>query len=132
MKLNDAQNPFKADLLSDLQPAGRLSVEQALDHYHQGYIRRLTEVLSDTFETVRWVLGTELFNKICTQYIESHPSNSYNLKDYGLSFPQYLSTLAESKERPFWKILPTWNGFFKKSKILRHQIHCPQRALKSF
>ncbi|MFM6927584.1 MAG: putative DNA-binding domain-containing protein [Bdellovibrio sp.] len=110
MKMNDVQNLFKTSstsdeiestLFSQLQPAGRLSIEQAFEFYHKGYVHRLTKVLSETFESVHRVVGHEQFNNLCAQYIESHPSTSYHLNGYGHLFPQFLVTTAISKEWPF-------------------------------
>ena len=46
-------------------------------------------------------MGADLFNKVCAQYIEGHPSTSYSLKNYGQTFPQFLNTTAKTKEYPF-------------------------------
>ncbi|MGE5086175.1 MAG: putative DNA-binding domain-containing protein [Bacillota bacterium] len=122
MTMNDVPNLFntssspndiESTLRSQLQPAGRLSVEQAFEFYHQGYISRLTEVLSETFESVRRVIGVEHFNNLCAQYIESHPSTSYNLNKYGHRFPQFLVTTALGKEWPFIEDLAHFEWIFK-------------------
>lgn len=107
MKMHDVQNLFNTSseveesLLTQFQPAGHLTVEQAFEFYYKVYLRRLTEALSETFEAVHCVTGTELFSNLCTQYIEKNPSTSYSLDKYGKNFPQFLFTSAISKEWPF-------------------------------
>lgn len=107
MKTNDVQNLFNTSseveqtLLAQLQPAGNLSVEQAFEFYHKGYVHRLTQTLNETFEAVRSVIGAEPFNNLCAQYIESTPSSSYSLSEYGRHFPHFLVTSAIIKECPF-------------------------------
>lgn len=119
MRLNDVQNLFNTSseveetLLSQLEPAGRLSVEQAFEFYHKGYVTRLTEALSATFEAVRCVVGPEAFNNLCAQYIENHPSTSYSLSEYGQLFPQFLVTTAISKEWPFLEDLAHFEWVLK-------------------
>lgn len=106
MKLNEAQNLFKRNLLSaqadpqaveSLKPIGKLSLEQAFEVYHRGYFARMTEALSSTFRAVRWVLGEELFRHVARRYIEAQPSISYDLSDYGETFPDFLKNTQATK-----------------------------------
>ncbi|HRP68177.1 MAG TPA: putative DNA-binding domain-containing protein, partial [Turneriella sp.] len=54
------------------------------------YTARLTSALGTTYETVWSVLGDRLFFKTCKEYIASHKSISYNLNNYGATFPAFL------------------------------------------
>lgn len=99
MKLNEAQNLFKKNLLAaqadpqailHFKPAGTISLSQTFEIYHRSYFLRLTEKLKKTFSAVNWVLGQEIFEKVSHKYIESQPSVSYNFLAYGKSFPEFL------------------------------------------
>lgn len=122
MKLNEALSLFKKNLLSspsdakaesELKPAGKLSLEQALQVYHRGYITRLTEALGETFEAAVWVLGDDLFRETSRKYIASQPSVSYNLSDYGHNFPEYLKVSPSGRDIPFLYDLARFEWTFK-------------------
>lgn len=106
MKLNEAQNLFKRNMLApqvdpqtilNLKPAGSISLSQAFEIYHRSYITRLTEKLKKTFTAVHWVLGNDLFEKVCKRFIESQPSVSYNLLTYGKNFPEFLQIYPSTR-----------------------------------
>lgn len=110
MKLSETQSLFKKNILNaqndptafnEFKPAGKLSLEQAFNLYHSIYEARLTEVLMSHFPAVRWVLGKDLFNKICHKYVETQPSVTYNLHSYGNTFPEFLKEDHDSKAIPF-------------------------------
>ena len=86
-------------------PAGKLSLEKAFAVYQHGYVARLTETLGDTFEFVWWVLGDDLFFKICREFIAQTPSETYNLSDYSPRFVEFLQSHQASDEFPFLKDL---------------------------
>ena len=76
-------------------PGGTLGREQALEVYRRGYFIRLTEQLGETYESVWWLLGDELFFEVCRRFIAATSSRSYNLSDYGESFADFLAALPE-------------------------------------
>lgn len=82
-------------------PGGSLSVEEAFDVYANGYKARLTEALGETYESIRKFAGDEIFFEVCADYILKNPSTTYNLSDYGQTFPEYLKTLPAQKDYPF-------------------------------
>lgn len=110
MKLNEVQSLFKQQVFSsetdpkilrEFKPAGPLSLDQAFKIYHNAYIARLTEALRETFPAVFWVLGEDLFKKVASKYIQTQPSVSYVLTDYGVSFPEFLRLTPQGKGAPF-------------------------------
>jgi hypothetical protein len=84
-----------------LQPAGTLSIEEALGVYRRGYFARLTESLGETYRSVWRVLGDESFFAVCGDFIEEFHSKSWNLSDFGPEFPGYLSRHPISAKFPF-------------------------------
>lgn len=82
-------------------PGGKLSIQEAFAVYTEGYKVRLTEALGDTYETVWKFAGDEIFFEVCEDYISKNPSTTYNLNDYGTSFPDYLKSLPAQNDYPF-------------------------------
>ena len=89
------------DLASGVAGGGKLSSDEALGVYRDGYPARLTEALGETFEACWRVLGDEDFFKVTRAYIARFPSSSHNLSDYGVSFPEFLESRPESETAPF-------------------------------
>lgn len=125
MKLDETQRLFKENTLAPqadshmpLKPAGKLSIQKAFEVYHDSYVQKLTEALQKTFEAVYWVIGVELFHKIAKQYIDTEPSVSYNLEDYGGNFPDFLNGHRLTKGVPF---LPDLARFEWNYKNLYHR-----------
>lgn len=122
MKLSEIQSLFKRNLmipeadpreLHNLSPVGKLTLEQAFQIYHRGYINRLTQSLKGTFEAVAWVLGEALFAELCRHYIEAQPSVSYNLSVYGETFPGFIKDSATTKGIPFLSDLARFEWTYK-------------------
>ncbi len=72
-------------------PAGKLTINEALQVYKDGYFARLTEALGQTFEATWRVMGDEDFFQACKKYIQRNPSKFYDLSDYGANLPKFLS-----------------------------------------
>ena len=88
-------------LRDEIIPIGNLSVEATLDIYQRDYHARLSEVLGSTFETLWMILGDEDFQRLCLDYIASHPSTFRNLINYGHQMPEFLHRHRFSLEFPF-------------------------------
>lgn len=122
MKLNEAQSMFKKSILAiddepksikALKPAGQLTLSQAFDVYHKGYIARFSEELRKTFESTNWVLGENLFNNLCRSYIEAQTSIPYDLAEYGSSFPDFAQDHPTTRGIPFIKDLSQFEWTIK-------------------
>jgi hypothetical protein len=88
-------------ILEDITPVGKLSTQGCLNTYHKDYIARLTEALGEFFESIWMVLGDEDFFSVAKSYILKTPSTSYDLGQYGKSFPQFLAKHNRSEDFPF-------------------------------
>ncbi|EMK00346.1 MULTISPECIES: DNA-binding domain-containing protein [unclassified Leptospira] len=78
-------------LLQDyILPGGKLEPNSAIAVYQNAYQARFTEVLGEKYETVWKILGDEGFFGTAKSFIEDHPSHSYNISNYGESFPNFL------------------------------------------
>ncbi|MDG0815637.1 HvfC/BufC N-terminal domain-containing protein [Bdellovibrio svalbardensis] len=123
MKLQEVQSLFKKqtlfpgeadpEVLKTFKPGGQLKLKEAFEVYHKAYIARLTEALDETFEGVHWVLGDHIFQEVCQNYIDTQPSTSYNLSDYGASFPDFIRLHPAIKGIPFVFDLARFEWRFK-------------------
>lgn len=96
--LNNLQAGFQDYILgySDralvhIESTATLSAARRMDIYHSAYRLRLIEVLADTYERVTLYIGAESFDAAARAYIEQHPSNTRNLRDYGKALPVFLA-----------------------------------------
>ncbi len=79
-------------LVAAVRGGGKLTSAEAVEVYRGAYPARMTEALGETFEACWRMLGDEEFLEACRIYARSVPSVSYNLSDYGSSFPDFLLT----------------------------------------
>ncbi len=87
--------------LEQIIPVGKLDCQRALETYHNDYRGRLTEALGDFYESIWMVLGDEDFFSLCELYIQSHPSKSFDLGQYGQEFPSFLARQKALEDFPF-------------------------------
>lgn len=84
--IGEADSAFVAAV----EGGGKLTSAQAVEVYRNGYPARMSEALGETFEACWRMLGDEDFLEGCRVYARSVPSTSYNLSDYGATFPDFL------------------------------------------
>lgn len=100
-------------LLNGIIPGGTLTSDTAVEVYRTGHIVRLTEALGETFEAVWWVTGDENYFRLAKEYLLSHHSSSYNLSDFGKSFPDFLERKLPFSDLPFLSDLASFEWTFK-------------------
>lgn len=59
--------------------------------YHHAYRARLGDVLREAFDKTWSWLGDDVFAAVVTAYVETRPSASFSLDDYGGGFPDFLA-----------------------------------------
>jgi hypothetical protein len=101
------------DLVAGVTGGGTLTAAQAVDVYRGGYTARLTEALGETYEACWRALGDEAFFAAACGYIARTPSLSYNLSDYGATFPDFLESLPDAARAPFLGDLARFEWTFK-------------------
>jgi len=94
-------------------PGGTLDTPDAIKVYANGVIVRLTEALGETFEAIWWVCGDEDFFQLAKYYIQTHPSSTYNLSNYGEEFPDFLDHIDPFPDLPFLGDLARYEWLFK-------------------
>lgn len=102
-----------------LNPQGGVSGLERLEVYAKGYIARVHESLTESFEAVGHVLGHGMFVKLAEDYAAEYPSQNYNLSLLGSNLSSFLKTYDAVKELPFlpdlaemeWKIAEAFHTF---------------------
>jgi hypothetical protein len=80
-----------AAALADVACAGPGQPAQRLGIYHHAYRARLQETLRDSFGHTLSYLGDEWFDALSAEFIETHPSESSNLRWYGAAYADWLA-----------------------------------------
>lgn len=101
------------ELVAAVAGGGRLTAEQAVAVYRDGYPARLTEALGETYECCWRVLGDDAFMAAAKDFIARTPSRSHNLSDYGEGFPAFLESRPDSEDAPFLGDLARFEWTFK-------------------
>lgn len=88
-----AAPPFVADTprVDDvLLPARLLDASECLDIYRRMYRVRIEEALTSDYPALRAVLGAAEFRRLASDYIDLHPSRTYDLARVGDGLPQFV------------------------------------------
>lgn len=104
---------IEQSFLNEVTPIAELSTKASVDIYKRGYKARLIEGMGETFEAVWWVLGDEDYLKLAGEFVESIPSRSYDLSEYGQEFSEFLKTSPVIGEIPFVSELARFEWIFK-------------------
>ena len=124
MQLNQIQSDFIKGLknfsidpkfIQGVKPAGKISLDQAVEIYHQMYFLILLEELNKSYPSVKWVLGEDHFKETCRRFIESQPAVNYNLLSYGREFPDFLSINSSTQKIPFLHDLASFEWLYKET-----------------
>lgn len=92
----------------DLQQAvdvGRLPAATGLRIYTHAYGARLREALENDHPVLGAYLGDELWETLCSGYIDAHPSRVRSLRDFGNALPAYLGEAGTFRGHPQLKEL---------------------------
>lgn len=81
--------------------AGRLSPESGFAIYRNNMQGGLKKALMETYPVCQRLVGEHCFQSILSHYIAEYPSQTPNLCDYGVEFPQFLLTIPFIGEVPY-------------------------------
>ncbi|MCB1828235.1 MAG: putative DNA-binding domain-containing protein [Coxiellaceae bacterium] len=87
-------NPAVINQISDFE---RLSAQQRADLYKTSYQLRLLEIMENDFSGLYAMMGKEAFEKMGRAYIDSYPSNHFNILYFDRHFSKFLSTYEFAK-----------------------------------
>jgi hypothetical protein len=101
MNLQQLQESFQAyileneeNILDEIKTSATISAIQRLDVYREGYYLRLIDILIMDFETLKKMLGDELFDQLARQYIDTYSSNHFSVRYFGRHFAKFLESNA--------------------------------------
>lgn len=108
--------------------------EIRLSVYANGYVARIHESLSETYETISHLLGKEKFMNLTTAYARAYPSQDYNLNHVGRDFSRFIHKSMLSQEYPFledlafleWELAQSFHSFDEASLDLSAFAAIPQ------
>jgi hypothetical protein len=82
-------------------PSRTLSSSERLGIYREMYFLRLVEVLKIDFEAVSHFLGNKGFDDLVYEYLQAHPSRSFNPNRLSDHMPDFIRTQANVPKREF-------------------------------
>ena len=78
------------DIAGHLEAPRGVDAAARLNVYHYAYRARLGDLLREAFDKTWSWLGDEAFGGVVDAYVETRPSASFSLDDYGGGFPPFL------------------------------------------
>jgi hypothetical protein len=73
-----------------IKPNDRLSGFERLEIYARQYWFRLLDCLCDDYPALRAHMGEKQFHKLCREYLATHPSTSWTLRNLGSHLPSFI------------------------------------------
>jgi len=110
MKLSEIQmnitkgilgDKFNNQLVNLVIPGGELSQQEVLKVYRGDYTARMSESIGNVYEAVWNVLGDQTFNKLVTEYLLQHTSQSFDVGLIGKYLPTFLKNHKILEDFPF-------------------------------
>lgn len=114
MQLSEFQNNFKdlmldhPDALEDLNPdladqfqKNGIALPKRLAVYRNNIVGSLTDVMLDSFPTLKALVGEEFLTQMGRSFILEHPPSHGCLNFYGTGFDQYIENFPPAQELPY-------------------------------
>jgi len=80
---------------------GRLTPELRLQIYRNNILHSFTSALESVYPVVNRLVGNEFFYTMSERFIDTHPSRSGNLHDFGRELPGFLRTFYPARGLPY-------------------------------
>ncbi len=94
--LNDADPSFDATIKGD-----GLSTPERISIYRNNVMSSLSAALAAIYPATERLVGQDYFRQCAFAYIQSHPSRSGNLHNFGHCFPDFISSLTPMARLPY-------------------------------
>jgi hypothetical protein len=114
-RLPDIQEALQRFLLkgdaaigSQVVGTARVPVETRLGIYGGAYRTRLIEALESTFPVLAQLLGEADFQVLASQYVGTHDSTFFSIRDYGDQMAEFLAADLEYAKAPVLAELARW------------------------
>lgn len=69
--------------------------------YHHQYFIALSQALARSYSCVKRLVGEDFFTMLARQFIQTHPSKSPNIIDYGSEFEDFIRNNPHCKTLPY-------------------------------
>ncbi|MBL7480453.1 HvfC/BufC N-terminal domain-containing protein [Legionella bononiensis] len=79
-----------SDIKNSIEQTERVLIDTRLGIYRDAYKLRLIESLTTSYPALHAYLGTEEFNKLCSSYIDAHPSTYRSIRWYGDALADFV------------------------------------------
>ena len=79
-----------SELLDHIKDGAKISAARAIEIYQEDYHARLSDALKNTFPSIHYLIGDDLFNKLGNDYIAANASHFSDLDQYGDNFSHFL------------------------------------------
>ena len=89
-----------AGTLQQAVDVGRLPAATGLRIYAHAYGARLREALENDHPVLAAYLGDDMWDAMCSGFIDTHPSRVRSLRDFGNGLPAYLAADAQFRAHP--------------------------------
>ena len=96
--------PEQATSNAWVSASGRATPEVQLSIYSYAYHARLNEVLANDYPAILMAIGDEHFNQLAADYIETHPSHYFSLRDFGAELANFIASLIQQQTK--WQEMP--------------------------
>jgi hypothetical protein len=80
---------------SFIAPNSRLSPFERLEIYNRQYWYRVLDALAEDFPVLRAVVGSRRFQRLSIEYLTTHPSRSFSLRNLGSQLAEWLASHPE-------------------------------------
>ncbi len=86
---------------SRVKPIAQLTPEKSFFIYQRAYFARLMEALGSNYPATWWLLGDADYLRLARKYVHSHPSENFDLSDFGAQFSAFLRAEGAHESTPF-------------------------------
>lgn len=88
-------------IVSHLRPNARLTAAERFNCYRTSLRGHLNDALKAVYPVCCRLVGTEYFEALTSRYIQTHPSTSVNIHEYGAKWADFLATFPPLQNYPY-------------------------------
>lgn len=96
-----APNASKTLVARHIKPSKALNAEQQFAVYRGSVVGGLTNALGEIYPRLKQLTGARFFNALAKKYIETHPSTSPSLDDYGEDMRAFCTGFQPLHDLPY-------------------------------
>ncbi len=101
LQQNFYQNVIEPSTTQDYIGNANFSAADLMNIYHHQYFASLTQALGNSYSCVKRLVGEDFFNMLSRQFIQTHPSKTGNIIDYGHQFADFIDHSPHCRTLPY-------------------------------